>query len=518
MNSDPKPRILIVDDMKSSLLHMKQILVKKENYQVATAENGLSALRKAKAQKLDLILLDVVMPDMSGFEVCRELKKMPQTCDVPVIFLTSKNDSASILEGFECGAVDYVLKPFLAEELIARTKVHIQLNRIQNQLLLAKEKAEMATNAKSLFLANMSHEIRTPMNGVVGMVEALKSTQLTEEQQEFLEIIDISSDNLLSVINDILDFSKVEAGQIEFENTTFNIHDSIEEVIKMISFKTNQKDLYLNFNFDRKIPEFLIGDPLRIKQILINLINNAVKFTTDGGITVYCKLVSLVNKTIEIKINVIDTGIGISPEVKGKLFKSFTQADASTTRKYGGTGLGLAISKSLTKMMNGEIGVDSVEGKGATFWFTIKLKTTSEESIIEEFENEDIGKSKKSLHILVAEDNSINQRVAQYNLEKLGHKIEIAENGELAVKMFESNNYDLIFMDIQMPIMDGLDATKKIRSIELKAGKTKKIPIVAMTANTLKGDKENFMNAGMTDYIGKPFKANELSTLIRRLS
>jgi len=376
----------------------------------------------------------------------------------------------------------------------------------------------MATNAKSLFLANMSHEIRTPMNGVVGMVEALKSTQLTEEQQEFLEIIDISSDNLLSVINDILDFSKVEAGQIEFENTTFNIHDSIEEVIKMISFKTNQKDLYLNFNFDRKIPEFLIGDPLRIKQILINLINNAVKFTTDGGITVYCKLVSLVNKTIEIKINVIDTGIGISPEVKGKLFKSFTQADASTTRKYGGTGLGLAISKSLTKMMNGEIGVDSVEGKGATFWFTIKLKTTSEESIIEEFENEDIGKSKKSLHILVAEDNSINQRVAQYNLEKLGHKIEIAENGELAVKMFESNNYDLIFMDIQMPIMDGLDATKKIRSIELKAGKTKKIPIVAMTANTLKGDKENFMNAGMTDYIGKPFKANELSTLIRRLS
>ena len=517
MNSDSKPRILIVDDMKSSLLHMKQILSEKENYQVATAENGKTALKKARAQKLDLILLDVVMPDMSGFEVCRELKRMPQTEDVPVIFLTSKNDQESILEGFNCGAVDYVLKPFLDEELMARTKVHIQLNRIQKQLILSKEKAEMATNAKSLFLANMSHEIRTPMNGVVGMVEALKSTKLDEEQQEFLEIIDISSENLLSVINDILDFSKVEAGQIEFENISFNIHDSIEEAIKMLTFKTNQKNLYLNFNFDKSIPQFLIGDPLRIKQILMNLINNAVKFTSKGGITIYCKLLSIVERTVELKVLVMDTGIGVSPEIKNKLFKSFTQADASTTRKYGGTGLGLAISKSLTKMMDGEIGVDSEEGKGSTFWFTAKLLTASEDYVKEEFESDGVEKS-ESLFVLVAEDNAINQRVAKFNLEKLGHKIEIAENGEIAVEMFKNNNYDIVFMDIQMPIMDGLEATKKIRSFELAEGKTSKTPIIAMTANTLKGDKENFMNAGMTEYIGKPFKANELSSLIHRIS
>ncbi|PLX10423.1 MAG: hypothetical protein C0598_10390 [Marinilabiliales bacterium] len=216
MKKEETPRVLIVDDSKSSLLHMKQILVNKENYQVATAENGVSAIKKAKAQKLDLILLDVVMPDISGFDVCRKLKAMHQTADVPIIFLTSLTENKSIIEGFNAGAVDYVRKPFVEEELIARVKVHLDLKRIQNQLKTAKEVAEMATNAKSLFLANMSHEIRTPMNGVIGMVEALKSTPLNEDQKEYLEIIDISSDNLLSVINDILDFSKVEAGQIEF--------------------------------------------------------------------------------------------------------------------------------------------------------------------------------------------------------------------------------------------------------------------------------------------------------------
>jgi len=518
MENEYRPRVLIVDDIKSSLLNMKAILSSKENYQIATADNGKSAIKKANAQKLDLILLDVVMPDMTGFEVCRELKKSPRTKDIPVIFLTSMSDPESIIEGFTCGAVDYVHKPFVEEELLARARVHIQLNKAKRELIDAKERAEHATHAKSMFLANMSHEIRTPMNGVIGMVEALKASELSEDQMEYLNIIDISSENLLNVVNDILDFSKVEAGQIELENITFSVRKTIEEVIKMLRFKSSQKDLYLKYEVSEKIPSYLIGDPLRIKQILINLINNAIKFTDHGGVDVNVELISVNLKRAKLKFTVKDTGIGISEKVINRLFQSFSQADASTTRKFGGTGLGLSISKSLSEMMQGEIGVDSVEGEGASFWFTLRLELASKNNLSDDGDSESDSMVLKDLNILVAEDNAINQRVARFLIEKLGHKVEIAENGKIALEKFKDNDYDLILMDIQMPIMDGLEATREIRSFETQNNIEKRIPIVALTANTMKGDREKFLDSGMNDYIGKPFKASELSQLIYRIT
>ncbi|PLX10424.1 MAG: hypothetical protein C0598_10395 [Marinilabiliales bacterium] len=293
--------------------------------------------------------------------------------------------------------------------------------------------------------------------------------------------------------------------------------DCIEEVVKLLNFKARQKNLFLDLNFDENIPEYLIGDPLRIKQILINLVNNAVKFTSEGGITINTHLLNTKGKIAEIKYEVIDTGIGIGKEAKSKLFRSFSQADASTTRKFGGTGLGLAISKSLSKMMNGEIGVDSEEGKGSTFWFTTKLNITNEDIVKSEFSAGESNLSMDKLKVLVAEDNAINQRVATFNLEKFGITVDIAENGQEALDMFKKANYNIVFMDIQMPVMDGLEATKKIRHYELESSKAHKVPIIAMTANTLKGDKENFMQSGFTDYISKPFKSSELSLLINKV-
>jgi CheY-like chemotaxis protein len=510
-------KILIVDDVQINLDLMKDILSEK-GYMIATAINGKSAIAKAKTHKFDLILLDIVLPDIDGFEVCEHLKSNPQTQEVPIIFLTAKKEKDSITKGFQVGAVDYIPKPFSREELLARVDLHLTLRKAQDELIRSKDMALAAAKAKAIFLANISHEIRTPMNGIIGMIDILKRTSLTQEQLEYVEIIGISGENLLMIINDVLDFSKIEAGQITFERIRFNLYDEVTEVIKILRYKAIQKNLELSFEISPDVPQLLVGDPLRLKQVLINLCNNSIKFTSEGYVHVKVNLVKLNESEVRLHFEVQDTGIGISPENQTKLFKSFSQADASTTRKFGGTGLGLAISKNLVELMNGNIAIISEEGKGAIFHFESEFGLPLQDFSAEE--NKEMDESvdfNKKLRILLAEDNVINQKVAILNLQKLGHEVTIAGDGAQAVEQFHSYQPDVIFMDIQMPVMDGVEATKEIREWEKNNNVSFRVPIVAMTANTLKGDKEIFISSGMDDYLTKPFNVSDLIRLLNRI-
>jgi signal transduction histidine kinase len=497
---------------------MKQIL-SANGYLIATAINGKSAIAKAKAHKFDLILLDVVLPDIDGFEVCAHLKSYPQTHDIPIIFLTAKKEKDSIVKGFNLGAVDYISKPFIKEELLARVNHHLTLRKYQEELIHSKETAEASAKSKAIFLANISHEIRTPMNGIVGMIDILKRTQLTEEQHEYIDIIGISGENLLMIINDVLDFSKIEAGQVTFEHIRFNVRDEINEVVKILRHKAAEKKLDLSFEIAPGVPQMLVGDPLRLKQVLINLCNNAIKFTDAGYVHVFVKLSGKNECAVRLHFEVRDTGIGISHENQSKLFKLFSQAETSTSRKFGGTGLGLAISKNLVHLTGGEIGVNSEEGKGAVFYFEGEFGIAGEDlSVAETQELKEAVRRNKKLRILLAEDNLINQKVAILNLQKLGHTVMVVNDGNQAVEAFVKELPDVVFMDVQMPGMDGVEATGKIREWEQIHNSTWRVPIVAMTANTLKSDIDLFIASGMDDYLSKPFTVSELVRIFDRIN
>ena len=476
-------RILIIDDIIENVEVLGEVLASRYDVQFATS--GAEGLALVRHRRPDLILLDVMMPGMDGYAVCATLKADPDTRNIPVIFVTAKNDAESESRALAGGAVDFIHKPINQEVVRARVGLHLALKNREDELSQLNDhleqkvaqrtlalrdaltQAEGATRMKSDFLANMSHEIRTPMNAIIGMTHLIQGTELTPRQRNYLGKIEASSHHLLGIINDILDLSKIQAGKMSTEVVDFKLEHLLDNVVGLVAEKAADKGLELIVNMARDVPLNLLGDPLRLGQILVNYANNAVKFTDRGEVEISVSVVKRLDHEVFLRFAVRDTGIGIDENQRQKLFKDFEQGDSSTTRKYGGTGLGLAIVSRLVELMGGQYGVDSQPGHGSTFWFNLGLETRGAAPTLTIPSD-----ARQTWRVLVVDDNAGARARLSDMLTGMGMVVETADGGAAALQAIRSSQeqghaHDVVLLDWKMPDMTGVDVARQIRTMAL---------------------------------------------------